>query len=136
MATVVCLEGRNKTHMNINKLIEVANILKELQSEEKPAPPMPTPKNFTPSNPVIQIGAKVEIRTPVFFWCGIVTHYDGQWVTISNVSWIANEGRMTEAMKTGDFDEVEVYPPERLKTIPVSAIVDVSVVPKIPTSQK
>ena len=89
-------------------------------------------------HPVMKVGAKLEIRTVTLFYTGEVIHVDNQYVTIKDVAWIADEGRFTEAQKTGEFNEVEVMPNDVPMSIGHGAIVSFNPVPKniLPRSQK
>ena len=77
-----------------------------------------------------------EIRTATLFYAGqIIEVYDHEIVMIG-ASWVADEGRFTQAQATGVFDEVEMLPPGRRLIIGRGSIVSGNELPKTPNSQK
>ena len=120
--------------MNINELT-LGDIKQISQFLALPA----TLTNPTPTaHPLLKIGAKLEIRTVTLFYTGEVVHIDDQWITITSVGWIADEGRFTDTMKTGEFQEVEVLPDGELMTIGIGSVISINRVPNntLPRSQK
>ena len=71
--------------------------------------------NETESKPVsnsgpYQIGKNYFIRTVTHYYTGrLVEVYDHELV-IEDAAWIADTGRYADALKSGDFSEVEPYP--------------------------
>ncbi len=60
------------------------------------------PKNLKNSNVLIQ--------TVTLYFTGHVDRVTKSWIVLSKAAWIASTGRLGEAMKTGNLDEVEPYP--------------------------
>ena len=91
---------------------------------------MPEKKNGFP----LKVGSKVLIRTATYFQAGKVSRVIGDFVELTDASWIADTGRFTEAVKTGEFNEVEMFAAPVF--VQISTIIDVTTLPKLPTSQK
>lgn len=81
------------------------------------------------------IGNKYFIRTVTMALVGRLKSIDDKELVLSDASWIADTGRFSDAMKTGDFDEVEPFCSDIL--INRSSIVDATNYAKsLPLSQK
>ena len=61
---------------------------------------------------VVEAGKKVFIRTVTSYFTGEVVSETTQGITLKDAAWIADTGRLSNALKTGDLNEVEVYPGE------------------------
>ena len=70
----------------------------------------------------MKVKDRVIIRTVTYHYTGEVVSVDSTWVTLKNAAWVADSGRWSNALKTGELSEVEPYPDEC--TIAVGAIVD------------
>lgn len=67
------------------------------------------------------------IRTVTFHYTGkLVEVYDNELV-LKNASWIPDDGRFADALKTGNFNEVEPYPCEEDVIIGRGAIIDATI---------
>jgi hypothetical protein len=84
-------------------------------------------KQFTPKlgQSVYQVGAKLFIRTVTFHYVGLVTFVSDTEIVMENVGWVADSGRFAKALKTGNLNEIEMYPPGSV-SIGRGAIVDSS----------
>lgn len=80
------------------------------------------------------LGKKVFIRTVTNFYTGKVEKTTRTTMTLSTAAWIADTGRFSNAVKTGDFSEVEPYI-EPIK-INIQSFEDISLIPKLPTEVK
>jgi len=69
------------------------------------------------------IGEKVFIRTVTMYHTGNVVAVSDQFVTLSDAAWVADTGRFSDALSTGELSEVE--PVEGLVRVSLGAIVDV-----------
>ena len=69
------------------------------------------------------IGENVFIRTVTMYHTGKVVAVSDKFVTLSDAAWIADTGRFSDALKTGNLSEVE--PVEGLVRVSLGAIVDV-----------
>ena len=72
----------------------------------------------------IPIDEAVFIRTVTYHYTGWVAEVKGGAVRLSEAAWIADSGRWSDALKTGELYEVEPYPDECW--IMIHSIVDVS----------
>jgi hypothetical protein len=72
-----------------------------------------------------EIGKCYLIRTVTYFQLGRLIGFGNrnQELILENVSWIADTGRFTQAMQSGDFFEVEMFPPGKV-IVNRGAIVD------------
>jgi len=68
------------------------------------------------------LGKSVFIRTVTYYYTGRVVNVTPQVVTLEKAAWIADTGRFSEAMESGDFSEVEPYSGE--VNIMIGSIVD------------
>lgn len=83
------------------------------------------------------VGTPVFIRTVTHHYTGRVVEYAEEEVALEDAAWIADDGRFAEAMKSGEFGEVEPYPDGRRVVINRGAIIDWSPAPaELPRSQR
>lgn len=87
-------------------------------------------------------GSSYEIEKNYFIRT-VTHHYTGKLVSVypkelvlSQAAWIADDGRFTKALEEEEFDEVEIFPKDRLVTIGRGAILDAVQINKLPTKQK
>jgi len=78
-----------------------------------------------------------------YFIRSVTHHYTGKLIKITekefvfvNAAWIADDGRFAEAVKTGLFSEVEVYPANQEVIIGRGGFLDGIIIPVLPTSTK
>ena len=67
------------------------------------------------------VGQKLFIRTVTYHMTGEVTKRMGAFVQLKDAAWIADSGRFSNALKTGDLDEVE---PVGTMWVNLSSVVD------------
>lgn len=85
--------------------------------------------------PDFETGKNYFIRTVTFYQVGTVVSVSDKFVKLKNSSWIADTGRFADAMKTGNFNEVE--PTDGIVGIGLGAIVDFfEFTQPLPTKQK
>jgi hypothetical protein len=82
-----------------------------------------------------KVGALYFIRTVTHHHTGRLVQVTGQELVLENAAWIADDGSFSEALKTGSFNEVEMFPPVRV-IIGRGAIIDATEVSTIPSSTK
>lgn len=72
-------------------------------------------------------GTNVLIRTVTHYYTGHIDDItpDG-WIVLSQAAWIADTGRFSTALATGDLNEVEPYPAERPIWINSGAVIDIA----------
>ncbi len=88
------------------------------------------PKAIKKPAPKIKVRSPLHVGNKVFIRC--VTHYvTGEVVLLSrdevvlkNAAWIADTGRLFQALSTGTLNEVEPFPDNVLVTIGRGAVVD------------
>lgn len=81
------------------------------------------------------VGKKYFIRTVTHHHTGELVAVTDQEIILKDAAWIADDGRLTDALKTGDFNEVEIFPIENV-LIGRGSIIDAVGITTIPTSQK
>ena len=82
------------------------------------------------------IGAKYFIRTVTMNLTGILVSVGDKELVIKDAAWIADSGRFTQAIETGNFNEVEMFPRGNNVIIGRGSLIDATEVNEIPTSQK
>jgi len=68
-----------------------------------------------------EVGKNYFVRTVTFYVVGKVTKITNNMVHFEQASWIADTGRFADAIKTGDFNEIE---PVGIWFVSLGAIVD------------
>lgn len=69
-------------------------------------------------------GKKVFVRTVTHYYTGRLHSAEGGFLRLDDAAWIADTGRFSAALKTGDLSEVEPYPGTCY--VAAGAVVDVS----------
>lgn len=82
-----------------------------------------------------KIGANYFVCTVTKYFTGKLVEVGEKELVLENTAWIADTGRFTQALGTGNFNEVEMYPKGRV-IIGRSALIDATEVVNIPSSQK
>jgi hypothetical protein len=81
------------------------------------------------------IGHAVFIRTVTHHHTGRVVAVDGDFMTLADAAWIANDGRFHDMLKTGVADEVEPFCEE--VDVHIGAMIDITTWPHLlPVEQK
>lgn len=70
------------------------------------------------------IGRNVFIRTVTLYYVGELTDVDSDWLCLSEASWVADTGRFSTALETGELNEVERFPNDVL--VSRGAIIDLT----------
>lgn len=80
---------------------------------------------------LLKEGQNVFIRTVTYHYTGKVHKINepSRELSLTSAAWIADSGRFANAMKTGDFSEVEPYPDDFELIINTDTIVDKVAVP-------
>ena len=76
------------------------------------------------------------IRTATYHLTGRLVKVTPIELVLEDAAWIADSGRFADAVKSGDFSEVEPFPGEMQVIVNRTAIIDAVKIPKFPTSQK
>ena len=91
--------------------------------------------NQSQSHP-FEIGKNYFIRTVTHHYTGKLLEVYPTELVLVDVAWIADEGRFANAMKTGEFDEVEPWPDGKKVIIGRGSIIDASFQEILPRIQK
>jgi hypothetical protein len=82
------------------------------------------------------VGKNYFIRTVTHHYTGtLIAVYPAELV-LAKAAWIADDGRLTQALATETFSEVEIYPIDQPVIIGRGSILDAVQIKVIPTSQK
>lgn len=81
------------------------------------------------------VGKKYFIRTVTHHHTGVLVAVCGDEIVIKEAAWIADDGRLTDSLKTGNFNEIEMFPTGNV-LIGRPSIIDAVEMASIPTSQK
>lgn len=90
---------------------------------------------FNAAQPYV-IGGMYLIRTVTYFLSGKIESVGPNEICLSTAAWIADTGRFSNSIATGDFDEVEPYPSGLIVIVGRNTVIDAVQIPKLPTSQK
>jgi hypothetical protein len=80
------------------------------------------------------IGKIVFIRTVTYHLSGKVEETCGDFVKLSTGAWIADSGRYSQAVASGEFSETEIY--KNPVHVNIQSIIDFTEIPKATESQK
>ncbi len=83
-----------------------------------------------------KVGKNYAIRTVTMMHTGKLVKVTDKEIILSDAAWIADTGRFEQAMESGDFSEVEMFPKDAELIVGRGALVDACQITKIPTSQK
>jgi hypothetical protein len=71
-----------------------------------------------------EIGKNYLIRTVTMIDTGRLVAINERWIVLEDAAWIADTGRFSDALVSGDFGEVEPFPEGRIM-IGCGAVIDV-----------
>lgn len=93
-----------------------------------------TPSEKSKAHPFI-VGEKYFFRLVTHYLTGKVKAIHGDFLELEDAAWIANTGRFSDALKSGEFEEIEpIFNPHGIN---MTAIVDYDVWPHtLPRMQK
>lgn len=80
-------------------------------------------------------GKKYFIRTVTHHHTGVLVFAGKQEIILNQAAWIADDGRFTDALKKGEFSEVEMFPPGCV-AIGRGSLIDAVQITDVPVSQK
>lgn len=87
-------------------------------------------------NHPFNIGANYFIRTVTHHLTGKLAGVTSQELVLENAAWIADDGRLTDALKSCTFNEVEMFPADSQVIVGRGSLIDAVEITSIPTSQK
>lgn len=115
--------------MNIDEItIKQARELAALFCHPQPKPTLQHPLWFA--------GNRVFIRTVTHHHTGEVVSYDDHEIVIKNAAWIADDGRFSTAIESGEFADVEPFPDGAVVVIGRGSIIDAVGISALPRSRK
>lgn len=82
------------------------------------------------------IGANYFIRTVTHHHTGRLVLVTKTELVLESAAWIADDGRLGEALRTGNFQEVEMFPPGRRVIIGRGSLIDATEIGTLPTVTK
>lgn len=91
--------------------------------------------NQSTGNP-FEVGKNYFIRTVTHHHTGRLVAVYPQELVLQDAAWIADDGRLADALKTCQFEEVEPFPETQSVIIGRASIIDAVQIDKVPTSQK
>ena len=93
-------------------------------------------KDIPAASHPFEVGKNYFIRTVTHHLTGtLVSVYPAELVLL-NAAWIADDGRLADALKKEEFNEVEPFPEDKQVVVGRGSIIDAVVISKIPRSQK
>lgn len=69
-------------------------------------------------------GRSYFIRTVTHHHVGRLVRTEGDMVILTECSWIADDGRFSEAMEKGTFNEIEPFPPAKEVAVNLGGMID------------
>jgi hypothetical protein len=95
-----------------------------------------TPKKAVPAK-LLVVGKSYFVQTVTHYYTGKLVRDEKENLVLTNASWIADTGRFSDFLKTGNANEVEPFPPELETGVAKSAIINVCSWPHtLPNVQK
>ena len=95
----------------------------------------PAAASFKSPHP-FQIGKKYFIRTVTHHHTGVLVDVTPTELVLEQAAWIADDGQLTEALETGVFSEVEMFPARSQVIIGRGSVIDALTISTIPASRK
>jgi hypothetical protein len=118
----------NINELTIGEVKELAKIAQSLNLCSKPAPE----NNSHP----YQVGDKYFVRTVTHHYTGQLEQVSEHELVLSQAAWVADDGKFSAAVSSGNFNEVEMYPACQKVIIGRAAILDAVMIPVLPTQTK
>jgi hypothetical protein len=98
-------------------------------------PTAPVAQSKTPAHP-FKIGANYFIRTVTYHYTGKLVEVTPTELVLTDAAWIADDGRLTGALTSCEFSEVEMFPASQQVIIGRGSLVDAVKIEKLPVEQK
>lgn len=83
-----------------------------------------------------KIGKNYFVRTVTHHHTGKLVAVFPTELVLENAAWIADDGRLTDALRKCEFDEIEMFPSGKQVVIGRGSLIDATEIDSIPTSQK
>ncbi len=72
-------------------------------------------------------GEKYIIRTVTMYYVGVVISESDRFVQLDKAAWVADTGRWSKALETGELSEVEMFHKKSFPKVQIASIVDFSI---------
>ena len=82
------------------------------------------------------VGKNYFLRTVTHHHTGKLVRVTEHELVLKDAAWIADDGRLTDSLKSGEFNEVELFPVGSEVIIGRGSLIDAVEITTIPTSQK
>lgn len=73
-----------------------------------------------------RLGNKVFIRSVTHHYTGLIVGVSKDEILLKDAAWIADNGRFSAALASGQFNEVEPYPADAIVAVARGAVLDTS----------
>ena len=83
-----------------------------------------------------RVGKNYFLRTVTHHHTGRLVAVTEHELVLENAAWIADDGRLTEALRDCKFSEVEMFPADSKVIIGRGSLIDAVEITNVPTSQK
>jgi hypothetical protein len=83
-----------------------------------------------------KVGENYFIRTVTHHLTGRLVYVTDKELVLENAAWIADDGRLTEALQKSEFNEVEMFPVDQQVIVGRGSLIDAVRIKHIPVSQK
>lgn len=93
-------------------------------------------KKTKKNEPFWKIGSNYFIRTATYHHTGKLVSLTPTEILITHAAWIADSGRFTQALRSCDFMEVEMFPADAIVCINRLSMIDAVIIAKLPSGQK
>src|SRR6185503_18694326 len=120
--------------MNINEL--TIGEAREIAALINSGSGVPQIGGMTQTQSPYNIGKNYFIRTVTHHHTGKRVDVTQQELILENAAWIADDGRLTEALAKSEFKEVEMFPVGSRVIVGRAAVIDAVEISTVPTSQK
>lgn len=98
--------------------------------------PTPEPTIVTVDSPYdLLLNKPVFLRTASMIDVGVLVAVTEKELVLKDAAWVADTGRFTQALATGNFSEVEMFPKGTV-IVGRAWVVDACALPSLPTKQK
>lgn len=118
----------NIEDLTIGEARQIAALFRAQKSQQE------AQTNSNSSHP-FQIGKNYFIRTVTHHLTGKLVKVTQQELVLEGAAWIADDGRLSDALKNETFNEVEMFPDSQL-IVGRASLIDAVTIKKIPTSTK
>ena len=84
----------------------------------------------------LEVGRGYSFRTVTMIYTGELVEEQEDRFVITKAAWIAETKRWSESLRTGEFNEVEMYPENNYVMVFKGGMLDITTLDKLPTETK